>query len=332
MVSNRQVPDRLEHMCRCPKNHEHRPIEGQLHGGQRVSSFVATYTPKFVKTMLRAFRVGQHDHHATAVNLHECHMECLAVDADDPSARAPDAEGSLAQESNSEDDAKIKATLAKLHRNLGHPSTQDMCRILRHSRASDRAIQLAGQLQCTVCQNHQQPKSALPANVPHSFQFNHHIGMDVKYLQGWRTNQRVPCVNIVDYGTSMQVMVPIYVKESAEVLKKTLRDQWMSWAGPPVHLTTDSAKPNISEAMSDFCDDSGITMHQIAADARWQLGKVERHGQWFSRIFDRVCSEVHPTNAEQFADCVAQTQMAKNSLISQSGASPCQLVFGRNPS
>ena len=144
MVSNRQVPDRLEHMCRCPKNHEHRPIEGQLRGGQRVSSFVATYTPKFVKTMLRAFRVGQHDHHATAVNLHECHMECLAVDADDPSGRAPDAEGSLAQESNSEDDAKIKATLAKLHRNLGHPSTQDMCRILRHSRASDRAIQLAG--------------------------------------------------------------------------------------------------------------------------------------------------------------------------------------------
>ena len=105
----------------------------------------------------------------------------------------------------------------------------------------------------------------------------------------------------------------------------------MSWAGPPVHLTTDPAKPNISEAMSDFCENSGITMHQIAAGTHWQLGKVERHGQWFSRIFDRVCSEVHPTNADQFADCVAQTQMAKNSLISQSGASPCQLVFARNP-
>ena len=99
-----------------------------------------------------------------------------------------------------------------------------MQRILRHSRASDRAIQLAGKLQCTVCQNHQQPKTALPANVPHSFQFNHHIGMDVKYLQGLRPNQRVPCVNFVDYGTSMQVMVLIYTKENAEILKKTLRD------------------------------------------------------------------------------------------------------------
>ena len=225
MVSNRQVPGRLEHMCRCPKNHEHRPIEGQLRGGQRVSDFVATYTPKFVKTMLRASRVGQHSHHTTAVNLHECQMECLAADLADPSGCAPDAEGSPARESSREDDAKIKATSAKLHRNLSHPSTQDMCRILQHSRASDRAIQLAGQLQCTVCQNHQQPKSALPANVPHSFQFNHHVGVDVKYLHGWRPNQRVPCVNIADCGTSMQVMVPIYAKENAEVLKKTLRDQ-----------------------------------------------------------------------------------------------------------
>ena len=47
----------------------------------------------------------------------------------------------------------------------------------------------------------------------------------------------------------------------------------MSWAGPPVHLTTDPAKPNISEAMSDFCENSGITMHQIAAGTHWQLGK-----------------------------------------------------------
>jgi len=93
MVSNRQVPGRLEHMCRCPKSHEHRPIEGQLRGGQRVSDFAATYTPKFVKTMLRAFRVGQQSHHTTAVNLHECQMECLAADLADPSGCAPDAEG-----------------------------------------------------------------------------------------------------------------------------------------------------------------------------------------------------------------------------------------------
>ena len=72
-------------------------------------------------------------------------------------------------------------------------------------------------------------------------------------------------------------------------------------------------------------------MHQTAADAHWQLGKVERHGQWFSRILDRVCDEVKPSSEEEWLDCVVQTQTAKNSLLSQSGVSPNQMVFGRNP-
>ena len=56
-----------------------------------------------------------------------------------------------------------------------------------------------------------------------------------------------------------------------------------------------------------------------------------RHGQWFARIFEKVIDECRPTSAEEFVDCVLQTQVAKNSLITEQGASPYQLVFGRNP-
>ena len=80
-----------------------------------------------------------------------------------------------------------------------------------------------------------------------------------------------------------------------------------------------------------FCEAQGIDLQHIAADAHWQLGKVERHGHWFSQIFERVADECRPTNPEEFADCVLQTQTAKNAVISESGASPYQLVFGRNP-
>ena len=134
--------------------------------------------------------------------------------------------------------------MAKLHRNLGHPSTGDFTRILRHSRASDKAIELASKLQCTVCMNHQQPKSALPANVPHSMEFNEHVGLDVKYLRGWKVNHEIPCVNLVDYGTSLQVMVPLPQRETSALLKNALRDKWIAWAGVPKNLTTDPAQPN----------------------------------------------------------------------------------------
>ena len=126
-------------------------------------------------------------------------------------------------------------------------------------------------------------------------------------------------------------MVPLSQRETSVMLKKVLRDKWIAWAGVPTHLTTDPAQPNVGETFAEYCESSGICMHQTAADAHWQLGKVERHGQWFSRILDRVCDEVKPSSEEEWLDCVVQTQTAKNSLLSQSGVSPNQLVFGRNP-
>ena len=58
---------------------------------------------------------------------------------------------------------------------------------------------------------------------------------------------------------------------------------------------------------------------------------MERHGGWLERIFIRTCEENPPTSAEEFVDNVLQVQVAKNSLITEAGASPYQIVFGRNP-
>eukprot|EP00435_Cladocopium_sp_Y103_P022015 s1030_g5.t1 len=222
-------------------------------------------------------------------------------------------------------------TVMKLHQNLGHPSNEQLIRVLRHSRASPEAIECAKKLECTTCLNHKSPAPALPANVPSPLLFNDQVGLDIKYVSGWKVNQRVPCVNIVDYGSSFQIMVPIYVKESSELIKRVLQDSWIAWAGTPKSLCVDPAQPNVSQAISEFCEARGITLHATAGDAHWQLGKVERHGGWFGQILDKIISDVGPTSQEEFAECMVQAQTAKNSLINVSGTSPNQLVFGRNP-
>lgn len=103
-------------------------------------------------------------------------------------------------------------------------------------------------------------------------------------------------------------MAPIFENETAEILKGVLRDSWISWAGIPQHLEMDPSKPNLSAALAEFCENSGIHVHHTAADAHWQLGKVERHGQWFARIFNRVCDENPPTSGDAFVDRVIHTQ------------------------
>lgn len=332
LMLSRRPEDRGMKLHTCPGCPEHRVVEGKLLDGRNVSEFVAQYTTKFVQEMMDLCVGDRLPNHAVPAHLAECEdWECLAsesVDAPEPEALAP-AEAEFQPPAS--ESAKIQATVKKLHSNLGHPNNRDLVRILQNSKASPQAISFARDFQCSICANHHQPASALPAKVSRVWEFNERIGLDIKYLPGWKMNQQIPCVNIVDYASSLQIMAPIFQKENAELLKGVLRDSWISWAGPPKVLEMDPSRPNLSESLGEFCQNLGIDVVYTAAESHWQLGKVERHGQWFERILSRVHDEHPPECIEHFVDNVIQTQVAKNSLISESGASPYQIVLGRNP-
>ena len=316
------------HIRTCPGNHTHQHVAGKLTSGQTLSSFVAQYTSCFVKSMCDLFSLKSLDMDAEVL-LTETGNECLAVDAPSEAVEIGPADAETA-EAETPSPAVLSA-LKRLHTNLGHPSTREFLRVLKHSKASQEAINAAKNFQCSVCDNNRQPTSALPAKTTRVQQFNQKVGLDIKYLDGWQPNQQVPCVSIVDHATSMHVMVPIFRRETGEILKGVLRDSWLMWAGPPEVLEMDPAKTNLSQELGDFCEGMGINQAFTAADSHWQLGKVERHGQWFAKIYDRVRDECRPSCAEEFVECIIQTQVAKNTLLNEAGYSPYQLVYGRNP-
>ena len=95
--------------------------------------------------------------------------------------------------------------------------------------------------------------------------------------------------------------------------------------GTPQRLILDPSQPNLSETMGRYCNSAGIDLPYTAAESSWQLGMVERHGQWFARILQRVSDECRPSDETDFlSDPVCKE-------LTEAGASPYQLVFGRNP-
>ena len=317
---------------RCPGDHEHTQAQGKS-----VNSCALTVqcAPDFNRAVWKSLGpcVQESLLAESQLDWHALGCECLAGDV---AAPANDAEGPAQAEAappaqDPEGDRRIDNALKKLHCNLGHPASRELVRVLKHSNASARAIERAAQLQCPVCANHQRPSAPLPANTSRNLEFNDRVGLDVKYLTGWRQGQKIACVNLIDYATSLQIMVPLGRRETGALLQSALRDRWIDWAGPPRTLILDPARPNLGEVFSDFCSGQGVDIEQTAAEAHWQLGKVERHGQWFSRILDRVLDESKPEDEEAWKTCLVQTQAAKNSLLSEAGASPFQMVFGRNP-
>ena len=320
------------HFHQCQGCEKHRLVEGKLNSGQNVSDFAAEYTPSFVKAMLKACQAQQHVSVVDFIDLAECEgAECLIGEIEGDRAGPEQEDAEVIHADHTQGTPSVLRAVRKLHVNLGHPHNRDLVRILQHSKASKEALEVAKNFTCTVCSNHKLPHASLPAKTSRIMEFNARVGMDVKYLPGWKPNQRVPCISIVDYASSLHIMAPIFQKENAELLKGVLRDSWIAWAGPPKVLELDPSRPNLSDALGEYCEGLGIDLLYTAADSHWQLGKVERHGGWFEKIFSRVCEEHPPKNAEEFVDNVLQTQIAKNTLITEAGASPFQIVFGRNP-
>ena len=234
------------------------------------------------------------------------------------------------RELNEQKRGHMLESLKRLHNNLGHPSVSSLQRVLKHGGANQAAIELAKELECDVCKAQGSPSSPPPAQTHRATRFNQRIGIDVKYLPGWKLNQRIPSLNIVDYASSFQIMVPLHVRETAELIRKALLERWVSWAGVPQEIVLDPAQTNLSEALTTPQELAGSTIATTAAEAHWQLGKVEVHGGWFARVLQKVIADTMPHDQKTWEECVHAAH-SKNELIQVYGMTPAQFVFGRNP-
>jgi hypothetical protein len=235
-----------------------------------------------------------------------------------PEAVAQDiSEVLAASKSQEHSDSAVLQSLKKLHNNLGHPSDKDLTRILRNAGATDQALALAKDFEKDgpVCVQRQRPTPCLPASPSTCLDFNHRVGIDVKIVPGWKPNQRVKCLNVVDYASSYQVMLPFFEVETAEVVRRLFTSVWLRWAGPPVEVLMDSGRTNTADSFIAFLEQSGIRMTSIAAEAHNQLGKVEKHGHLFELILQKVLNQVQPQSQQEFEECIIQTANSKNELI-----------------
>ena len=319
-------PDMIHLATQCPGHPNHQLVEGKCLDGEHRSAKTARYTQEFCERWL------------TCVN--HSPESCSFVHTEEPSdsaERVSDVELDqhttevLVADLESPTDDQIKSSLKKVHNNLGHPTNRNLIRVLRNAGGSDRALRLAGEFSCEICANRQHPGPCLPASAHQIVDFNHRVGIDVKLFPGWEENQKVKCLNIVDYASSFQVVVPFYEVETAQVLKDLFRLRWQSWAGVPVEVICDPARTNIADMFVDPLELQGVRVITTAAEAHNQLGKVEKHGHLFEIILQKLLDQVQPQNQQEYEECILHTINGKNEMINTKGLSPCQHVFGRNP-
>ena len=218
--------------------------------------------------------------------------------------------------------------MRRIHTNLGHPPAATLIRHLSAAGASNLAIKAAKHLQCEVCRQVAPPREPKPAKSFQPRRFNDRLGVDVLWLKDIR-GRLYGYLSQVDEATCYHVLNHLHDRTEEEVLN-TMVNGWFSYFGPPDELLLDADGCFRGYRFETLQAQCAVKVRFIPADAHYQLGRVERHGQAIKYIVQRLVSQFAPTSVQEMNLLTVMAVSAKNNLLRRSGSSPAQWVYGRN--
>ena len=172
---------------------------------------------------------------------------------------------------------EMRESVKRCHVNLGHPSKERFLHMLKSAGASARAIKIAKELKCDICEAKRPPPSRPVAKSRRAQQLNEQVNLDTFELPIFQS-RNLHMLNIYDEGTGLQICTPLWRGKTAERVRKSYRKSWKRWCGCPKRILTDNGA-EFDGAMQEGLELDGSYVDRIAAYAPWQAGVTERHGE-----------------------------------------------------
>ena len=223
--------------------------------------------------------------------------------------------------------SEVKSSLRRLHQNLGHPSNTDLARHLRLAGADPVVVDACKRLQCQVCQRNKRGASAKPASLPNLLSFNQVVAVDASYVYD-TDGEKVELMMAVDVGTGF-VLAGELQGHSTKTMEASFCTIWSNIFGAPGTLVVD-LESGLQAGLARFSEWHGTYIRPIAGQAHWQNGTVERAIRTWKEVWGRIIDERSAT-AEEANMVITAVNNAMNTLRRDSGFSPSQAVWGRDP-
>eukprot|EP00435_Cladocopium_sp_Y103_P070319 s238_g35.t1 len=331
----------MELQQRCTGDHVHEPL---THG---KAALAAMYPPALCRAIVRGLKrhLRWKNQEPVAVPEADVVIDTFAVErgAPQPADDVEDQDELLPEEIRvvraekerlsrgiaavSDED---KAKVSKLHANLGHPSKDSFVRFLRAGRVREEVVRwYIKDFRCATCDSHVLPKAPRPAVVPKCYRPGVAVGMDLFYIPDPLNQKSLPVLNVVDLGTSYQ-MIQLIGDKSPFTIWRAFWKTWCRTFGMPQYISLDAGL----EFRGDFnrwCADFGTLVFRAAARSPWQQGKVERHGGLMKSMIEKARESTSIATVEELKALLYECEAAKNRFMNRSGYSPVQRQIGQWP-
>ena len=225
----------------------------------------------------------------------------------------------------------VKRTVARRRLNLGHPSPQELIRLMcYHGSPSQRMIDAVRKLRCSTCERlkmPQQPRpSALPSLQPR--QFCDEIQSDVVFVRT-TSGMAIPILGMVDVATNLH-QAGCLPEKSSESAFKLFEKLWLRPYGLPVKIRCDP-DPLFQGHCKDGLEALGIEVEFCPAEAHWTIATIERRNAVLRTVLEKMIDTNAATDVDSVEGLLSPTLHALNSISMTKGRSAYQAVFGRVP-
>ncbi len=204
----------------CSKCQQHTPLEGYIRGQGRRSSLAENYPQKMAEALARCLlqvEESEEDFVAAA----EGDQELEAQEEEQGEGRLPLSEEERCNREMVKANRELKRQVgprpvdyvARLHRNLGHPSPETLVRMLEEVQATENVITAAKHFVCTHCYHRAKPPQVPPASGIASTVFNNRLVVDSAWIQ--LENKERQCILTVCDEATRYIAVRILQNERA---------------------------------------------------------------------------------------------------------------------
>ena len=226
---------------------------------------------------------------------------------------------------------ETKRTVARLHLNLGHPSPQELMRMIAYYGGAPTAIMTAVQhLKCATCERLKPPQPPRPATMPKfvAGQFGDELQGDIFYVR-IMTSEAVPILGLVDKATGYHQAAVCQTRNASETFQILLAC-WLKPFGLPFKIMLDPDTAFRGECQRQI-ESLGIICEFCPAESHWMIGMVERRNAVLRCILEKLIDQFAASTPEQLEQLLAPALHAINASTFTRGRTAFQAVFGRVP-
>ena len=315
----------------CCNEHEHTPLEGYIPGQGRRSKLAEDYPLEMARYL--AWWLTRGEDSIEEINAAEDASRELAGEEEDEQ-REEDQHGAEQEtikanrQLRKEVGGRAVDYVARLHKNLGHPSPKTLIKMLQEVQATSDVITAAEKYTCAKCFSRQQPSQVPPSSGISSTTFNNRLVCDSAWIQLGAERQ---CVLTLCDEATRYIAVRILKSEKSTEFLKGVERAWVRHFGVPRYLRVDSAKGWESRAVRDWCSDHGVILEVAPAESHNWLGVAERRHQVVRRALEIYMDDLGEANLSNLKEAAIYVPPRINHMSFVKGFTPTQWVLGRAP-